>query len=262
MNIQLQSNITEYLTKKQCIECVEKQKANLVYDVSGILPCDIKISDEGYRMYRENLSKLEKSDSIVAKEKSLDKEIFSKAVIDITGLTQLNFHSQFKKINSKNNIDGGKCEGLDLAKNCFEIYTSMYNEIKQGYADGTREIWIVDQAAENGFRKATEDEELAALDSAYDFYAQVVDAYVNVGSKNSETIENAVNKLRADLENQKYVNRTQEEFDQTIENLYYRLMNAADAWKKGYSADVDKSYLFDVIFKNSIMLHTESVIVS
>lgn len=248
---------TQIMAAKQC---GGKQKVNSDCNVSSVPSCDIKISDEGYRMYRKNLSKLENSGSIAAKEKGLDKEIFSKAVIDITGLTQLNFHSQFKKLNSKNHVDGGKCEGLDLAKNCFEIYSSMYNEIKQGYADGTREIWIVDQGAENGFRKATEDEELAALDSTYDFYAQVVDAYVNVGSKNSETIENAVNKLRADLENQKYVNRTQEEPDQKIEGLYYRLMNAADAWKKGYSADVENSYLFDTIFKNNIMMHAEAVI--
>ncbi|MFA9465608.1 MAG: hypothetical protein ACERKN_15090 [Velocimicrobium sp.] len=44
-------------------------------------------------------------------------------------------------------------------------YGSMYNEIVEGYANDTREIWVAD--GKLGRRKLTKDEELEYLDSVY-----------------------------------------------------------------------------------------------
>lgn len=45
--------------------------------------------------------------------------------------------------------------------NLLKVYSDIYEEIKQGYADGTREVWTADNSAENGYRKVSEEEELA-----------------------------------------------------------------------------------------------------
>lgn len=237
-------------------QCIEKEIIKVNKTICNPLAYNVEISVEGYNMYRRNLDKLGNSVQTINGDKSLDKELCSKAIIDITGLTQSNFHSQFKKLNTQtkeskeNNED---CGAMELARNCFEVYISMYDEIKRGYADGTRELWILDKSAEGGFRKITEKEELEALDSAYEFYVQVVDAYVNTGMRNSEIIGDAVNRLKAELQNQEYVSKSQtEEKDEVVEDLYSKLINSANSWKEAYSVDASNlSYLFNQIFKDN-----------
>lgn len=66
----------------------------------------------------------------------------------------------------------------DFAKNALSAYADMYDEIKRSYADGTREIYIADENAEFGYRKVTEEEEIAALDAAFDFHVSYTEAYM------------------------------------------------------------------------------------
>lgn len=46
-------------------------------------------------------------------------------------------------------------------------YAESYDEIVRGYEDGTREVWVEDKNADGGVRKLTKEEDLAALDKAY-----------------------------------------------------------------------------------------------
>ncbi|MFA9377089.1 MAG: hypothetical protein ACERKZ_10100 [Lachnotalea sp.] len=182
----------------------------------------------------------------------------SKSVVDITGLTESNFHKQFMNQNTQiRDSKGSDCSATELSTSCFEVYTSMYDEIKSGYADGTREIWIIDSTIENGFRKVTEDEEISALDSAYDFYSQVVDAYVNSGDI-SKKIENAMNQLQLDLQNQESIRTSHnedEDKDKGISDIHDRLLKAAQLWKNGYSINTNNlSSLFRKIVDNTVIM--------
>ena len=47
------------------------------------------------------------------------------------------------------------------------MYGNLYDEIVQGYKDGTVERYVGDENSETGFRKMTLDEELARLDKAF-----------------------------------------------------------------------------------------------
>ena len=52
----------------------------------------------------------------------------------------------------------------------LEAYASAYDEIVQGYADGTRNVYVEDETAESGYRKMTMEEEISGLDAAYQKY--------------------------------------------------------------------------------------------
>ena len=71
----------------------------------------------------------------------------------------------------------GKADGYVRA------YAELYDEIVQGYEDGTREIYV---AGEDGPRKLTKDEELDALDAAY---KKTVDSFVTMEKTNQHARE-------------------------------------------------------------------------
>lgn len=58
------------------------------------------------------------------------------------------------------------------AEGYVKAYAELYDEIVQGYEDGTRERYVTD---ENGTHKLTKDEEVIALDTAY---KKTVDEFV------------------------------------------------------------------------------------
>lgn len=60
----------------------------------------------------------------------------------------------------------------ETASNMLKTYATMYDEITRGYEDGTRETYIEDKSAADGYRKLTKDEDLAELDMAYRNYAE------------------------------------------------------------------------------------------
>ena len=55
----------------------------------------------------------------------------------------------------------------DRATDYVRVYGNLYDEIIQGYKDGTAEHYVEDGSSETGFRKMTLDEELAGLDRAF-----------------------------------------------------------------------------------------------
>ena len=55
----------------------------------------------------------------------------------------------------------------DRAADYVRAYGNLYDEIVQGYKDGTAQRYVEDENSETGFRKMTLDEELAGLDKAF-----------------------------------------------------------------------------------------------
>lgn len=206
----------------------------------------VSISDEARIKYRNYANNLDGSGNQSNIDSNFYKEILSKSIVDITGLTQSKFHMQFmqqntQKIKNKNEVDDIITE---LSKNCFEVYTTMYNEIKSGYANGTREIWTVDSTVEKGFRKVTADEEIDALDCAYNFYAKVIDAYA----------KDAMTQLKADLQNQGYKKIKEEYAEEGMADIHNRLLKATQLWKDNFSINRNNlSVLFKQIINNMFL---------
>ncbi|MDD2973455.1 MAG: hypothetical protein PHE02_15155 [Lachnospiraceae bacterium] len=148
----------------------------------------VSISREGMQKYRASIQKGGEPLDIAALQEK--KAYLSKAVIDPAhGMTE-DFHQRLYKLNSEKSKEEQSAESM--MTNCATVYASMHDEIKSGYEQGTREYWVVDEQSDNGFRKVTEEEELAALDEAYDFYSYVTDGYINHGMRSGEAIERAL----------------------------------------------------------------------
>ena len=52
--------------------------------------------------------------------------------------------------------------------NLKKAYQNLRDEIIQGYENGTRQVNVIDESSETGYRTLTMEEELSALDAAYD----------------------------------------------------------------------------------------------
>lgn len=80
-------------------------------------------------------------------------------------------------------------------------YASLYEEINEGYENGTREVWVADE--KTGKRKLTKDEEIDRLNNAYkreiEWQTMVMDS-----RKETEKAKNiifSVNQPNTDAEN-------------------------------------------------------------
>ena len=119
----------------------------------------VTISREGIQQFRDSRLQeakvnLGNSDKILWDSASYSGMIGSKLpateVMDEKG----EYHHQYSLLSSQ-------------ADNLLKAYAESYDEIVRGYEDGTREVWVEDKSAEGGVRKLTKEEDLAALDKAY-----------------------------------------------------------------------------------------------
>lgn len=213
--------------------------------------CKVTISKEGMQHYRDSLEKMEGSHTINIDELQKYKEKLSKSVPDIMGQMQADFHKRFVGLNSES---GEKdCTATDFSRNCLTVYAQMYDEIKRGYADGTREIYIADMESDTGFRRVTEEEELAALDEAMEFHGMVIDGYENYGRKAGIDAREAVERSQAELNNRCYQSQTEKNDGQELKNLQKRLMDSAGAIKNQYTAYAENlNLLVNKVLKENI----------
>ncbi len=153
---------------------------------------------------REGLAKLNasKGEASMGTQKAEEyKSILSKAQIDVTGTIEADFHHRYAKLNGKDNRDDLGAE--EFAKNALSTYADMLDEIKRGYADGTREIYIADSNSEYGYRRATEEDEIAALDSAFDFHASYTEGYVRFVNEDKEAMLSGMQRTKDEWDSQK-----------------------------------------------------------
>ena len=89
----------------------------------------------------------------------------------------------------------------DIMSASLGAYASLYEEINEGYENGTREVWVADE--KTGKRKLTKDEEIDRLNNAYkreiEWQTMVMDS-----RKETEKAKNiifSVNQPNTDAEN-------------------------------------------------------------
>ena len=88
----------------------------------------------------------------------------------VSSLTANHYGNELAKEMEKQKEQRGSC-GIYSASNKREdyarAYKKLYDEIVQGYENGTRERYVEDKASETGCRKMTMEEEISGLDKAF-----------------------------------------------------------------------------------------------
>ena len=154
----------------------EKTRKNVLQTID--IPATISISDEGYTKYRDSLQNYNWEHALKEKERIIPSmDGFGehyKALCDV----ESSFLTNIKNENGTYNIE-------QVAQCMMQAYATVYNEIKKGYSDGTREIWVIQDGE---MHKLTEEEDLQLLDQAYELDMKFFDAFVR-GLKNKEWVQ-------------------------------------------------------------------------
>lgn len=123
-----------------------------------------------------------------------------------------------------------------FADNLLSVYSGMYDEIKRGYADGTRSVYVYDSEAESGYRQLTEKEELDALDKTFNSWTEATKAFLETAS-HMERIEKEMESGRDDGHPAKSEDVGTEE--RVIGRILDKIKSARDGIKANYLSNDD-----------------------
>lgn len=156
--------------------------------------------------------------------------------------------------------DGVYLSTREKADNLFRAYANLYDEIIQGYENGTREIHVEDKNSEKSYRILTKEEELDALDNSYKKYADVLEEQAKQEPEIQKTLEKYMKKLaemgveKPNIEQYYYDNICLEKKAETFpENISIKMLNAVSIFREQYiTADKNKEGLLGVLSKIKI----------
>lgn len=126
----------------------------------------------------------------------------------------------------------------------LEAYASIYDKIVQGYEDGSVSHYVMDENEENGYRRLSLEEELVALDRAYDGYASFYETQAKQSADVKKAFEDTIAKLDAIIHNRSeglqqmketYENMSKEEIP---ENIAEKLSSARQSFLNLYSQNI------------------------
>lgn len=196
----------------------------------------LSISDEGKEYYCNSVQQEghESYDTVLQRRQQLKNEKI--------GFIDYGLELQKKAVT---NAGGNILSTTDKANNYVNAYAELYDEIVQGYENGTREIYVAD---ESGTHKLTKDEELSALDAAY---KKTVDNFVTMEKTNQharEIIGKEMEKIskitsRSALAATYLEEQKSRGTDEISENLNEKMYNAVTSFKEKYAIfnpNVDK----------------------
>ncbi len=139
----------------------------------------VSISQEGIESYRKQLRESGMGGAngkVIAKG---DKDsIIRQAQQATNALLANNYGNELAKETEKlkGQRTGGSSYSLsNRMEDSVRAYGNLYDEIVQGYQNGTRERYTADENSEMGFRKMTMEEELSGLDRAFQKMADRMD---------------------------------------------------------------------------------------
>ena len=199
-------------------------------------PVKVTISEEGLKSYRERITNGQSFEEVQEQRKLLlETKLSPDMNYKFTLSAKINSLNEADKEASGENYLSNE-EKLD---NIMEAYTSLYEEIVQGYEDGTRVINVADENSENGYRTLTMQEELADLDNAYE---SVVNTTVSIMEQN-EKVSVAFDKYYAKIQSigagraeftNAYADR-RDKVEMMPENAVEKMISERDAWKAAYA---------------------------
>lgn len=150
-------------TKSRVVSESEKQTQELNGD-SRNKAATLNISNQGLQQYKDSLKP---QNGVI--------------LTDYSTMIGNRMPSIYGEKNDKGEYDRNFYSVSDTSSNLLKAYAGLYDEIVKGHEAGTRETYVEDKTAENGYRKLTMEEELNELDKAYKDYA---DKYASNRDKN------------------------------------------------------------------------------
>lgn len=126
---------------------------------------------------------------------------------------------------------GGAYSLSDRAEDYIRAYGNLYDEIVQGYKDGTVERYVEDGSSETGFRKMTLEEELAGLDKAFGRMADEASVKEMISGEFKRLSSKAGSRQTAFADTNKKPQGT---------DVPQKLMTLAQAWKDAYKVSGSK----------------------
>lgn len=190
-------------------------------------PVRLSISNEGREHYRNSIRQggQESYDAVLQRREQLKNEKIS--LVDYG-------YEISKRADSGESVlsTSGKADGY------VKAYAELYDEIVQGYKDGTREIYV---AGEDGPHKLTKEEELDALDAAY---RKTVDSFVAMEQTNQhartiigEEAEKIAKISRRETSAADFLREQKARgTDKVPENLNEKMLSAVASFKEKYAA--------------------------
>ena len=125
---------------------------------------EVSFSKEGYENYRKSVS--ENGQAISYENVARQKEILSNGIDYCYNLSQE--ADKLNKAAEEALTDGDTLSWQTKRDNLDKAYQNLRDEIVQGYENGTRQVNVIDENSETGYRILTMEEELSALDAAYE----------------------------------------------------------------------------------------------
>lgn len=126
---------------------------------------------------------------------------------------------------------GGAYSLSDRAADYVKAYGNIYDEIVQGYKDGTVERYVEDGSSETGFRKMTLEEELAGLDKAFGRMADRAGVKEMISGEFKRLSSKAGSRQTAFADTNKKLQGT---------DVPQKLITLAQAWKDTYKVSGSK----------------------
>lgn len=197
----------------------------------------ITISEEGKQAYR---SQVQSQNNITYEEMLKERE----RIIDIGnknfyeadyGFAIGNKLAQYKE--GKEGYRTWEEKGSDL----LEVYASIYDEIVQGYKDGSVSHYVMDENEENGYRRLSLEEELAAFDRAYDGYASFYETQAKQSAIAKKAFQDTMEKINSTTHNKSENLQKMQETHETMskekipDNIAEKLSNARQSFLNLYS---------------------------
>ena len=150
----------------------------------------VSISQEGIESYRNQTREKGMPGRVIAKGNK--ENIIRQAKQAASALTANAYGGELAgELEKLKGQRTGSAYGIaDQMEDSVRAYGNLYDEIVQGYQNGTRERYVEDENSETGFRKMTMEEELSGLDGAFQKIADRADA--------REMIEGGFQRLRTE----------------------------------------------------------------
>lgn len=190
-------------------------------------PVSLSISSEGKEHYRNSIQqgRQESYDAVLQRREQLKNEKIS--LVDYA-------YEISKRAGTRESVSSaaGRADGY------VKAYAELYDEIVQGYEDGTREIYV---AGEDGPRRLTKEDELDALDAAY---KKTVDSFVTMEQTNQraraiigEEAEKIAKISRRETKAADFLKEQKARAtDKVPENLNEKMLSAVALFKEKYAA--------------------------
>ncbi|MCH5199331.1 MAG: hypothetical protein J1F60_00100 [Oscillospiraceae bacterium] len=124
----------------------------------------LTISGEGAKSYRKSISESEQP--LTYDNMRRQKKILSGGINYSYNLSQE--ADKLGKADEEALTEGSTLSWQTKLDNLGKAYQNLRDEIVQGYENGTRQVNVIDETSETGYRTLTMEEELSALDAAYE----------------------------------------------------------------------------------------------